>query len=141
MIEINNLTGLKGRVDDSLIKKVGQNILAEEKREGDISLVFVGTRKIRELNKNYRGVNRATNVLSFAEENKVSDEEGLGEIIICLREIKKGAQRNKCSFEEELIRIFIHGLLHLLGYEHEKSKGEAVKMKEKEEHYMGKISN
>jgi len=84
-------------------------------------------------------------VLTFrnkeAKDFLISPEEKnfLGEIVICLREIKKSSTRLGVPFEKELGRIFIHGILHLLGYDHiqEADKEEMIK---KEDYYLNKIS-
>ncbi len=135
MIEINNLTNVE--IDEDFIKKITQEVLKKEKKQGNISLAFLGPARMRKINKKYRGKNKVTNVLSFSE-NEISFK-NLGEIIICLREIKKSSQRINISFEKELARVLIHGILHLLGYDHEKSEEEARKMEEREEYYLGKI--
>ena len=142
MIEINNLTTSK--VDEKFLKRVAKKVLKDENRkEVDLSIAFIGEARMRKLNKKYRGKNKVTDVLSFGQ--------GLNEIVVCLREIKKNAKiytpleitrtgkkyKEKESltgynstFKKELARVLIHGLLHLLGYEH----GE--KMEEKQEFYL-----
>jgi len=132
MIEINNLTEVK--VDEIFIKKAAQIVLKGEKEKNiNLSIAFVGQKRIRELNKKYRGGNCVTDVLGFGENG------GLGEIVICLQEVKKNAKRYALSFEKELINCLIHEILHLLGYEHEKSRKEAKAMKEKQEDYLSKV--
>jgi len=129
MIEVNNLTTI--RIDEEFLKKIASKVLKNEKQETkDLSIALVGRKRIRELNKKYRKKNRATDVLSFSDE-----QIGLGEIVICIREIKKNAKKFNCTLEEELARVLIHGILHLLGYEHEKSLTEAEKMEEKQNYY------
>ena len=125
MIEVNNLTTSK--VDESFIKKVAERVLKGEKKEGNLSVAFVGSGRMRKLNKKYRKKNKVTDVLAF---------EDLNEIVICLREVKKSAKRYKVSFQEELARVLVHGILHLLGYNHEKSEEEGKKMEEKEVKYL-----
>ncbi|PIW92316.1 MAG: rRNA maturation RNase YbeY [Candidatus Nealsonbacteria bacterium CG_4_9_14_0_2_um_filter_37_38] len=144
MIEINNLT--TNLVDEKFLKKVAGKVLEEEsaswrKKEAELSIALVGQGRIRELNKRYRGKNRATDVLVFPELKVVKAQkvQGLGEIIICFREVKKNAKKYKSSFEKELARVLIHGILHLLGYDHEKSKATALKMEEKQNYYLSKI--
>ena len=130
MIEINNLTTVS--VDEEFLKKIAEKVLKGEKQENkDLSIALVGQGRIRELNKKYRGKNRVTDVLAFPNKNL-----GLGEIVVCLREVKKNAKRYNSTFEKELARVLIHGILHLLGYNHEKNTIEAKKMKEKEEYYL-----
>ncbi len=148
MIEINNLTTIQ--VDEDSIKEIIQLVLQGEgiKKEIELSVAFVGQGRIREVNKRYRGKNRATDVLSFPESKvlmekfKIGPTEkipGLGEMIICLREVKKNAKKTELAFEKELAKIVIHGALHLLGYDHEKSEQEEVKMQKKENYYLSQV--
>jgi len=128
MIEINNLTTVK--VDEEFLKKIAQKVLEKEKQGNkNLSIALIGQGRIRELNKRYRGKNRATDVLAFPGN-------GLGEIVICLREVKKNAKRFDSIFKKELARVLIHGILHLLGYNHERSKTENKKVEEKQNYYL-----
>lgn len=144
-IDINNLT--TNEVNQDFIRKVVGSVLEKEGTdpESEISLVFVGRATIRNLNKKFRRINRATDILAFSE-REVSFEKfqitpliktkSLGEMVICLREVKKSARRLGVSFNRELARVLIHGVLHLLGYDHEKSCQEKEKMKKKEDQYL-----
>lgn len=127
MIEINNLTS--NLIEEEFLKRVAKIVLEREKKKGEISLALVGPGRMRKLNKKYRGKNRVTDVLAFPGN-------GLGEIVICLREVKKNAKRFGLSFEKELAKVLTHGILHLLGYDHEKSEKEAKEMEEKENQYL-----
>ena len=130
MIEINNLT--LGEVDEEFLRGVAKKILkGENKKELNLSIVFVGESRIKKLNKEYRGKNKVTDVLSFGD--------GLNEIVICLQEVKKNARKFNSSFKRELARVLVHGILHLLGYEHEKEKKEAEKMEKKQEYYLNSL--
>ncbi|HJN62102.1 MAG TPA: rRNA maturation RNase YbeY [Candidatus Parcubacteria bacterium] len=132
-MEINNLT--KSSIDENFLKKVAKIVLkGENKSSGEISLALIGPGRIRELNKKYRKKDKATDVLSFQESKDFL--EGLGEIVICLREVKKNSKKFKVDFQEELARILIHGILHLLGYDHEKSRAKAREMEKKQESYL-----
>ncbi|PIZ89613.1 MAG: rRNA maturation RNase YbeY [Candidatus Nealsonbacteria bacterium CG_4_10_14_0_2_um_filter_37_10] len=131
MIEINNLTTTP--IEEEILKKVAEKILeGENKRNTDLSIALVGPGRIRKLNKKYRGKNRVTDVLSFPDN-------GLGEIVICLREVKKNAKKFGSSFKKELSTCLIHGILHLLGYDHEKSVEEVKKMRDREEYYLSQV--
>jgi probable rRNA maturation factor len=135
MIEVNNLT--TNLVDGEFLKKVAKKVLkgestSRQKKEKDLSIVLVGQRRIRELNKKYRKKNQVTEVLTFPYDDS-------GEIVICLREVKKNAKRYGLTFKRELTWVLVHGILHLFGYDHEKSKKEAEKMRKKEENYLSKI--
>jgi len=96
-----------------------------------ISLVFVNENKIKEINRRYRQKNEATDVLSF---------EGLNEIFICPAAVKKQAKKLKNPFRSELMRVLIHGILHLKGYMHEKNKKETERMEEMEEKILQSIN-
>lgn len=146
MIQINNLTTRE--IDEEFLKKVAIMVLKGEKKASKtLSLALVGSSTIRKANKLYRGKNQVTDVLSFPE-SKVSLEEfkvgpqkktkNLGEIIICPKRVKKNARRYEVKFEQELTRVLIHGILHLLGYTH----GDAESKKEmigKQKHYLSKV--
>jgi len=147
MIEINNLT--TNPVDGDFLKKVVSIVLEGEKivKEVELSIALIGPGRMRKINRRYRGKNRVTDVLAFPESKILLEKfkvgvakkvQGLGEIVICLREVKKNAKRFNSSSEKELARVLIHGMLHLLGYEHEEAK-EAKKIKEKEDFYLSKI--
>ena len=147
MIEINNLT--TNFVNEEFLRKTVEKVLSGEKREdnGELSIALVGEGRMRDINKSYRGKNRVTDVLSFSGK-KTSKEKfvlpaevapGLGEIVICLREVKKNAKKFKVAFNEELIKVLIHGLLHLLGYDHEEDENRAAIMREKEQYYFNAL--
>jgi len=137
MIEINNLT--TSRVDEDFLKKTAKMVLEGEHpskgrvpEEVNLSIALVGQGRMRELNKKYRKKNRVTDVLAFP----YSDS---GEVIVCLKEVKKNAKRYDTTFEKELSKVLIHGILHLLGYNHEKSEVQAKKLEEKENYYLEKL--
>ncbi|MBL7021875.1 rRNA maturation RNase YbeY [Patescibacteria group bacterium] len=79
----------------------------------DISIIFVTEAKIKQLNKLYRKKDKITDVLSFFYGNE-------GEVFICLKQAIRQAKENNLDLEEELIKLTIHGLTHIAGYDHEK---------------------
>ena len=116
-MEITNLT--KTKIDTKFLQKAAQAALAVLGVEKEISLVFVGDAKIKELNKKYRGKNKTTDVLSFEE---------LNEIFICLPQAKRQVKLLKTSLKAELTRLLTHGIVHLKGYDHAKSAKDAERM-------------
>ena len=144
MIEINNLT--TNPIDEEFFKKTAKMILEGESeiskfRKTDLSIALVGQGRISELNRRYRGKNRVTDILAFPNNglparNASHSEAGGGEIVICLREVKKNAKKYGLTFEKELSKVLIHGILHLLGYNHEESEKETERMRQKEEYYL-----
>lgn len=131
MLEITNLVGQK--IDKLFLKNVAKAVLTfiGGKNISNISLVFIGEDKIRQINKKYRKKDKATDVLSF---------EGLNEIFICPAAVKRQAKNLKNPFRSELMRVLIHGILHLKGYRHEKSKKEMEKMEGLEEKILQSIN-
>ena len=133
MIEIKNLSGSLRHT--SFLKKTAETVLRKERKDHlDLSVVFLGAPKMRELNRVYRGKDKPTNVLSFAQE-----ELGLGELVLCPDVIRKDAAKYGIMFKAELTSIFIHGLLHLAGYDHEK-EADFKKMSRKEQQYLLLVS-
>ena len=108
----------------------------------EVSVVFADDEYIRELNRQYRGIDKATDVLSFAlsegDEPEVVDgpeETLLGDIVISLETATRQAEEFGHSLERELAFLTIHGMLHLLGYDHE-TEAERIEMRQQEEHIL-----
>jgi len=128
MIEVNNLT--TERINKVFLKRIAEKVLtAEKKRRTKISLALIEEKEIKKINRKYRRKNRPTDVLSF-------DYDNLKEIVICPVAVRKNAKRYNSTLKKELARVLIHGILHLLGYEHEKNKKKAEIMGKKEEEYL-----
>ncbi|MBE6141044.1 MAG: rRNA maturation RNase YbeY [Firmicutes bacterium] len=123
--------------DKKYLKKIIRKCLKEEKvKNANFTIIFIDDEKMHELNKKYRGVDRSTDVLSFAFEdnNKVwYNTRMLGEIYISIPKMKEQALEYGHSEKRELAFLVIHGLLHLLGYDHELGKKEEKEMFEKQE--------
>lgn len=116
------------------MKNVCRRVLKGEKKNIiDLSVVFLGKEKIKKLNREYRKKNRPTDVLSFLYDERE------GEIVICPEEVRRNAKKYGTAFNKELAHVLIHGLLHLLGYDHEKTRKEAQIMEKKEKYYLEKI--
>jgi len=135
MIEINNLTSDK--INKKFLKKVIEKVLKKEsKNKKNLSVAIVEEKIIRNLNKKYRKKDLPTDVLTFGKSKKFINIPHLGEMIICPKVVRKNSRKFKVTFKKELTRVLIHGILHLLDFDHEKSKIKAEKMAEKEEYYL-----
>ncbi len=100
-------------------------------KQAELSLAFVTDQTIHELNRRYRHKDRPTDVLSFP----LADEccpTLLGDVVISVDTARRQARQRKRAFADELRALLIHGILHLLGYDHEVSDSEAVRMRRKE---------
>ena len=89
-----------------------------------LSLLLSNNRNIKRLNKNFRNKNKSTDILSFpfSKKVKISKNTYLGDVIISYNYLDKPKSQNIDSFKEKTIKIFIHGFLHLLGFNHIKNK-------------------
>lgn len=108
----------------AFVKKVFDFIASKLKIKSEITIVFLDEKAAKALNKTFRGKSYATDILSFQS----SSSDQLGELILCPKVLKKQAKANKHSFNLELGYMLIHGVLHLLGYDHEKSKADEKEM-------------
>lgn len=107
----------------------------------NVSIYFIDEKDMKNINKKYRGKDYATNVLSFAyQETEETSTEimNLGEVLICQEEVEKDAKEKKISNNKELYFVLIHGLLHLLGYDHN-DDDEEREMQKKEQFYLNKF--
>lgn len=99
-------------------------------KESIFTIIFVTPEEIHELNKQYRGVDRVTDVISFALEDahdvSLTDVRVLGDIYICIDRMKEQAIEYGHSETRELSFLTVHGLLHLLGYDHQTKEDEEV---------------
>lgn len=127
--ELSNLTDEK--VDTTNMERVIDEVSRELKvKNGLVSFVFVDNKKIREINKEYRGIDRETDVISFAfmdeDINPDTDYTNYGEIYISLEKTLSQSLEYGHSFDRELCFLTVHGLLHLLGYDHMTKEDENV---------------
>jgi probable rRNA maturation factor len=91
----------------------------------ELSVALVGNREIQELNAKYRNKNKPTDVLSFASQEILPTGVWiLGDVVISVEQAEKQAGRSR-TLGQEIERLLIHGILHLLGYDHERSRREA----------------
>ncbi|MEK7085511.1 MAG: rRNA maturation RNase YbeY [Patescibacteria group bacterium] len=110
---------LKARIDKKILR-----------RDGKIDLVLIGDKQIKALNKEYRGKDSPTDVISFAyleviEFKKVQGDVIVGDIFISVDTAKRQAKENGHDLKKEFGILFVHGLLHLFGFDHKNDKEEA----------------
>jgi len=107
--------------------------------DANISVLLVGDDRMRQLNLAYRGIDRTTDVLSFSQLEGLSMNRGtavLGDIVISAGQAARQAADRGVGLDQELASLLVHGLLHLIGYDHEKNRYQAGKMKEKEKELL-----
>lgn len=105
-----------------LLKELGFN-------DSELSLTLCGQATIKDLNQEYRKLNKVTDVLSFP----LDDNYMLGDVVISIPQSMIQAERYDATIEEEFLRLLIHGVLHLLGFDHVGNVKKAKVMRAKEE--------
>jgi len=144
-IDISVGEEFRGLVDEGWVRRIAQTVL---KAEGvvppcEVGLVFTDSETVKQLNRDYRGVDEPTDVLAFymlhqkeADSSFALPPDGvtrLGEVIISYPQAVEQAREQGHSTEKELALLVIHGILHLLGYDHEEPEEEAeMRAREKE---------
>ena len=111
------------KIDKSCVRKGVKHTLKKmEAEKSEVNIIFVGLEEIHEINKTYRNVDRPTDVISFAledtEDVTVYEERVLGDIYICLDKVHEQAKEYGHTEIREMAFLIVHGLLHLLGYDH-----------------------
>lgn len=141
-LEINQKVGKK--LNKKWLSKIIKSTLKMvDVKQAEISIAFVGEKKIKELNRRYRRKNKITDVLSFTYQiqNTKYKIPLVGEIIICYPQAVRQARERGHGAKEEIKTLLVHGLLHLCGHEHEKGAKEAEKMRRMEKIVLEKIKN
>ena len=123
---INNQRKIK--LDRRVFQEFAENALQqiEETENKSPTIAFVSDRKMRALNKEFRGKNKTTDVLSFPFEPDEFDAQTdfLGDIVISTEQAQRQAAENNLTIETEIKQLILHGILHLCGYDHETDTGE-----------------
>jgi probable rRNA maturation factor len=135
-IEINQQSGKKIS-KDFLNKIIGRALQMSGVKDAEISVAFIGDQKMKEMNKTWRGKNCVTDVLSFVYEQKPL----AGEIVVCYPQAVRQAGERGRAAGEEIKLLLIHGALHLVGYDHEKSLSDAKRMENLQNKIVKSLAN
>lgn len=139
MFEIVNESGLPIKEIDVLYDFIDYLVLKENLDNAIFNIIFINNNKIQEINKQYRHIDAPTDVISFAledtEDGYKSEFRVLGDIYISLDKAKEQAQYYNHSLKREICFLAVHGLLHLLGYDHQTKEEEQI-MFQKQEDYL-----
>lgn len=125
-------------------------------KDAELSILLVDDSRMRRLNHKYRGIDRTTDVLSFPQQNSCELKNKresldlslvtrhlplpLGDVVINLQAVKRQAPEHGLSFNEELRWLLVHGVLHLIGYDHERTRYAERKMRTKERELLEYIT-
>jgi len=143
-------------INQQKIKRDSAALLRNLRLENaELSILLVNDSLMKELNHKFRGLDKTTDVLSFPQQElstgsyqstthglsaKKSEDFVLGDIVINLQAAKRQSPEHQMSFTDEMRWLLIHGILHLIGYDHEKSKYAEGKMRQKEKELLEYIS-
>ena len=105
----------------------------------DLSILFIDNKKIKTMNDKFFGRNNPTNVISFSYMDGLPDEV-LGDIIISVERAEEEARSSGTYLYERLFALIVHGLAHIMGYDHEKGEREKRKMKYRENKFMNFVA-
>jgi len=151
-IEISVEEKFRGLVDETRVRRIAQQVLEAEGvvPPYEVSLVFTDSETVQKLNRDYRGVDAPTDVLAFNMLPRQGDDFSfvlppdsithLGEIIVSYPQAVEQAKEQGHSVDKELALLIIHGILHLLGYDHEQPEEEA-KMRAKEKELLARATS
>lgn len=129
MLEVVNRT--RTRIPPVDIAKIYRFVFPSGKME--LSVAFVGDAVMRRANKRYRGKDKTTDVLSFALEKK------LGEILISIPKARADARAEHMPLKKKLEQLLIHGMLHIIGYDHERDAPSLRRMQARERRIAQKL--
>jgi probable rRNA maturation factor len=135
-VNIENISSDSG-VRMISLKNLARGILKDFGEKGEVNIVLISDDYMRRLNQRFARRKGSTDVLSFSfREDKAPEgnKEFLGEVYVSVDKARRQAQRYKVSLRQELERLVVHGMLHLLGYDHKLSR-DKQRMREKEEEY------
>jgi len=125
--------------DKRTVRKIIENLLASLKLpDRDLSILFVDNKKIRQLNKQYFHKDYPTNVISFSYMDGLTSEV-IGDIVISIERTREEAESLSVPFYERLFTLIIHGLVHILGYDHTGDKNQARRMRYREKKLLNFI--
>lgn len=121
-------------VREATLRRVAGKLLRLlDEAEAEVCVALVGDTKMRRLNRTYRNKDRTTDVLAFAYREVKSDVAPLlGDVVISIPAARRQAKACSHSLDAEVLRLLIHGVLHLVGYDHERSRQQARRMRQKE---------
>ena len=129
---------------DKLCVFIDGILTSYNKKNYEVNIVFCGNDYIKDMNCKYRNKDYATDVLSFSSDEDCDEDAiycgedtiPLGDVVISYEKAVEQAKENDVSIDEEILRLCIHGVLHLLGYDHEQSETEEKRMFDMEDSLM-----
>ena len=139
-MKLNIISESDRRIPRKKIARLIELIDGEEEPPGStVNIIFTRDRKIASLNRKYRGLEDATDVLSFNIDDGDGSDAVLGEIYISTDTAQKNLKTFGGTIQSEIIRLCCHGMLHLLGYDHAKREDREI-MQKREEYFLERLN-
>ena len=146
-VPIQVLPGCKGRLPVAELRRVARHVLDAESVAPavEVEVVLADSETVQDLNRLYRGKDEPTDVLSFAAHEgeafvqSPDETPALGEIVICLPVAEAQAVAAGRGVAGEVSHLLVHGLLHVLGYDHEDSEGDSQRMQRREDELLNAL--
>jgi probable rRNA maturation factor len=131
----------RARFDRSRLVRLAQTILSSVgEKTADLGVMLIGDRSMRRLNRQYRKKDHTTDVLAFSmREGPGPLSVLIGDVVISVPTAAKQAGQAGRSLDEELTVLLVHGILHLCGYDHERSKRDARRMQQREQWVLRRL--
>jgi probable rRNA maturation factor len=133
-------SAVRMRLDQEVLRRLAREALRAEgvAAPAELSVLFTDDRTIKQLNRTYRSTNAATDVLSFAQDEVADTKRArhLGDVVISLETARAQAAEHRILLRDEVAHLLVHGILHLLGYDHERARDAAV-MRTREDALLG----
>jgi probable rRNA maturation factor len=126
------------------LRKIARTIFAAlDLTDADLSIVLTDDETIRALNRDWRGKDRATDVLSFSQlegEGPTAGPRMLGDVVISMETAARQAQKTGRTLDAEVCHLLVHGVLHLFGHDHVRGGAQARRMKAEERRVLARIA-
>ncbi len=136
MIDFNYELDFKLSNEEELSKWISSVISSEELKEGDINYIFCDDEYLHKLNVEFLKHDTLTDIISF---DYSVGKELHGDVFISVERVKDNAKEFEASFDDELKRVLVHGVLHYCGYK-DKTDDDAKEMRTKENHYLSQLN-
>ena len=119
-------------------RAVEATLQLEDVEEGEIAVMLADDARVRKLNRDFRGIDKATNVLAFPGAKAPDDRAPLGDIVLAYETFAREAESEGKKAGDHLMHLVVHGTLHLLGYDHE-NEADAEKMEARERAILAQL--
>lgn len=130
--------GRRRPVPDALVRRAVEAVLAGERQGARVSVTFLGRDTMRRLNREHRGHDRPTDVISFG---LAAPDGPVGDVYVCAWVAAREARSRGIPLREEIIRLVVHGVLHVLGWDHPEAEGRTGSpMWRRQERYVGRVA-